>query len=95
MQLSELPVQIRIQKVKLLWDLILRGRGAQTFGALGGAGGSPCLVREQGWGMLVPARCPLHFPSTPSGSKQTAGKENPQRELLSQIWVDKGGEVKT
>lgn len=32
---------------------------------------------------------------TPSASKQTAEKENPQRELLSQIWVDKGGEVKT
>lgn len=34
-------------------------------------------------------------PNTPSASKQTAEKENPQRELLSQIWVDKGGEVKT
>lgn len=32
---------------------------------------------------------------TPLASKQTAEKENPQRELLSQIWVDKGGEVKT
>lgn len=32
---------------------------------------------------------------TPSVSKQTAEKENPQRELLSQIWVDKGGEVKS
>lgn len=32
---------------------------------------------------------------TPLASKQTVEKENPQRELLSQIWVDKGEEVKT
>lgn len=44
-------------------------------------------------------RCQAGAPSasldTPSASKQTAEKENPQRELLSQIWVDKGGEVKS
>lgn len=32
-------------------------------------------------------------PDTPSASKQTAEEENPQRELLSQTWVDNGGEV--
>lgn len=32
---------------------------------------------------------------TPLASKQIVEKENPQRELLSQIWVDKGEEVKT
>lgn len=50
MQLSELPVQIRIQKAKVFLDFILRGREARTFWTLGGDGGAlllpPCLVRE-------------------------------------------------
>lgn len=49
-QLNELPVQIRIQKVQrfLGFHPQLRGRGPQTFLTLGGGALQlpPCLVRE-------------------------------------------------
>lgn len=75
MQLSELPVQIQIQKEKASLDFILRGRGAQTFWTLGGDGGALTSSLPRGGAAMSDAGCQPGALATSPTHPQAANKQ--------------------